>query len=146
MKRRDWKKGLASLKSYSIPRSFTPRGFGEGERAELHHFADASEEHEYGTVTYLRLVNKGGSIHNSFVMGKSRVRPLKGGIRVPKMELTAATLLITMNNLITKELEDCITIHSVTFWTDSMVVLRYIFNETRRFITFVANRVAVIRK
>ena len=146
VKWRDWKRGLASLTSYSIPRPFTPRGFGVGERAELHHFADASEEHGYGTVTYLRFVNKEGNIHNSFVMGKSRVRPLRSGISVPKMELTAATLLITMNKLITKELEGCIAIHSVTFWTDSMIVLRYIFNETRRFVTFVTHRVAVIRE
>ena len=65
---------------------------------------------------------------------------------MPKMELTAATLLIKMDKLITKELEGRIKIHSVTFWTDSMIVLRYIFNETRRFVTFVANRVAVIRE
>ena len=146
VKWRDWKKGLASLTSYSIPRSFTPRDFGEVERAELHHFADASEGHGYGTVTYLRFVNKEGGIHNSFVMGKSRVRPLRSGISVPKMELTAATLLIKMDKLITKELEGRIKIHSVTFWTDSMIVLRYIFSETRRFVTFVANRIAVIRE
>ena len=146
VKWRDWKKGLASLTSYSIPRSFTPRDFGEVERAELHHFADASEGHGYGTVTYLRFVNKEGGIYNSFVIGKSRVRPLRSGISVPKMELTAATLLIKMDKLITKELEGRIKIHSVTFWTDSMIVLRYIFNETRRFVTFVANRVAVIRE
>ena len=146
VKWRDWKKGLASLTSYSIPRSFTPRDFGDVERAELHHFADASEGHGYGTVTYLRFVNKEGGIHNSFVMGKSRVRPLRSGISVPKMELTAATLLIKMNKLITKELEGRIKIRSVTFWTDSMIVLRYIFNEARRFVTFVANRVAVIRE
>ena len=142
----DWKKGLASLTGYSIPRSFTPRDFGEVERAELHHFADASEGHGYGTVTYLRFVNKEGSIHNSFLMGKSRVRPLRSGISVPKMELTAATLLIKMDKLIMRELEGRINIHSVTFWTDSMIVLRYIFNETKRFVTFVANRVAVIRE
>lgn len=146
VKWRDWKRGLASLTSYSIPRSLTPRDFGEVERAELHHFADASEGHGYGTVSYLRFVNKDGSIHNSFVMGKSRVRPLRSGITVPKMELTAATLLIKINELITKELEGRIEVHSITFWTDSMIVLRYIFNETRRFVTFVANRVAVIRE
>ena len=134
VKWRDWKKGLASLTSYSIPRSFTPRDFGDVERAELHHFANASEGHGYGTVTYLPIVNKEGGIH------KSRVRPLR------KMELTAATLLIKMDKLITKELEGRINIHSVTFWTDSMIVLRYIFNEARRFVTFVANRVAVIRE
>ena len=60
------------------------------------------------------------------------------------MELTAATLLIKMDKFITKELEGRIKIHSTTFWTNSMIVLRYIFNETRRFVTFVANRVAVI--
>ena len=97
-------------------------------------------------MTYLRLVNKEGGIHNSFVMGKSRVRPLRSGISVPKMELTAATLLIKMDKLITKELGGRIKINSVTFWTDSMIVLGYIFKETRRFVTFVANRVAVIRE
>ena len=65
---------------------------------------------------------------------------------VPKMELTAATLLVKMNKLIMKELEGCINIHSVIFWTDSMIVLRYILNETRRYVTFAANRVAVIRE
>ncbi|XP_020610089.1 uncharacterized protein LOC110048657 [Orbicella faveolata] len=146
VKWRNWKSGLASLTGYSIPRSLTRGGFGEVERAELHHFADASEEHGYGTVSYLRFINREGNIHNSFVMGKSRVRPLRSGISVPKMELTATTLLIKMNKLITKELEGRIEIHSFTFWTDSMIVLRYIFNETRRFVSFVANRVAVIRE
>ena len=65
---------------------------------------------------------------------------------MPKMELTAATLLITMNKLITKELEGRIAIHSLTFWTCSMIVLRYIFTETWRFVTFVAYRVAIIRE
>ena len=51
LKWRDWKKGLASLTSYSIPRFFTPRDFGEVERAELRHLADASKGHGYGTVT-----------------------------------------------------------------------------------------------
>nr|XP_054591899.1 uncharacterized protein LOC129156312 [Nothobranchius furzeri] len=32
------------------------------------------------------------------------------------------------------------------FWTDSTTVLKYISNETRRFNTFVANRISVIRK
>ena len=61
------------------------------------------------------------------------------------LEWTAATLLIKMDKLITKELEGRIKIYSGT-WTDSMIVLRYIFNETRRFVTFVSNRVAVIRE
>lgn len=35
-------------------------------RAELHHFADASEGYGYGTVTYLRFVNKEGGNPQQF--------------------------------------------------------------------------------
>ena len=143
---REWKNGLASLNNFSIPRAFIPSDFGDVERVELHHFADASEGHGYGTVSYLRFVNKEGRIHVTFVMGKSRVRPLRSGISVPKLELTAATLLIKMNELIGRELNGRIEINSVTFWTDSVIVLRYILSESRRFVTFVANCVAVIRE
>ena len=34
----------------------------------------------------------------------------------------------------------------IIFWTDSMFVLKYIANTTKRFVTFVANRVAAIRQ
>ena len=38
---------------------------------------------------YLRLVNKSGQVHCSFVMGKARVTPRKN-VTVPHLELTAA--------------------------------------------------------
>ena len=93
--------------------SFTPRHFGEAERAELHHFADASEGHAHGTITYLCFVYKEGSIHNSFVIGKSEVRPKRSGISVPMTELTNATFLIMMGEQIKKELEGRIKMHMV---------------------------------
>ena len=80
------------------------------------------------------------------MLGKSRAKPIRSGVSVPKLELTAATLLIKMNEVIKRELEGRIEINSVTFWTDSLIVLRYIFNENRRFVTFIANRVALIRE
>lgn len=58
VKWRNWKSGLGSLTGYSIPRSLTPGGSGEIERTELHHFADTSEEHGYGTVSYPRFINR----------------------------------------------------------------------------------------
>lgn len=143
---KEWRDGLVRLEGFKIPRCYKPRGFGEIKQAELHHFADASQEHGYGTASYLRLVNDEGDIYCSFVMGKSRVNPLKGAVTVPKLELTAATLSTRMNMIIMKELEGRIKIDSITFWTDSMIVLKYIANETRRFTTFVANRVAAIRQ
>ena len=65
---------------------------------------------------------------------------------VPKLELTAATLATKINKVVVKDLEGRLKIDSVTYWTDSMIVLKYIANETRRFVTFVANRVAAIRQ
>jgi hypothetical protein len=143
---RTWKQGILNLKNFGIPRCFKPSDFGKVARVELHHFADASEEHGYGTVSYFRFVNEYGRIHCSFIYGKSRVKPRRSGMTVPKMELTAATVLISVNDLITRELKDRLQIDSVTFWTDSVIVLRYILNEMKQFVTFVSNRVVQIRK
>ena len=46
-----------------------------------------------------------------------------------------------MHKVVTKELKGRLKIDAVTYWTDSMIVLRYIANEVRRFVTFVANHV-----
>ena len=74
-------------------------------------FADASQEHGYGTASYLRIIDQGkihysfkdqGKIHYSFVMGKSHLRPLKNAVTVPRLELTAATLATLVIYAITK--------------------------------------------
>lgn len=64
-------------------------------------------------------------------------------VTIPRLELTAATVAVRVDNMIKKELD--MPIDKTIFWTDSMSVLKYINNESRRFQTFVANRVAVIR-
>jgi hypothetical protein len=75
--------------------------------------------------------------HSSLVMGKARVAPLKT-VTVPRLELTAATLAVKVDKQIREELD--IPIDRVIFWTDSTIVLRYIANTSKRFQTFVANR------
>ncbi|XP_073237647.1 uncharacterized protein [Porites lutea] len=84
-----------------------------------------------------------GRIFCSFLIGKSRLAPLKV-TTIPRLELTAATVSVRLNKILTKELQ--IPIDKVTFWTDSMTVLRYIANESKRFHTYVVNRVAFIRE
>ena len=49
-----------------------------------------------------------------------------------------------LNKVLKRELDLPLAEKSV-FWTDSTSVLRYIRNETKRFHTFVANRIAIIR-
>ena len=65
-------------------------------------FADASQEHGYGTASYLCIIYDQGKIHYSFVMGKSHLRPLKNAVTVPRLELTAATLATLVIYAITK--------------------------------------------
>ena len=62
---------------------------------------------------------------------------------VPRLELTAATVSVKVGAMLRRELdvEDL----KQTFWSDSQIVLGYITNEARRFRTFVANRVQLIR-
>lgn len=48
----------------------------------------------------------------------------------------ATTLATKINKVVMKEQEGRLMIVSVTYWTDSTIVLRYIANDVRRFVTF----------
>lgn len=71
-----WLEELSQLEQFHVTRCLKPPDFGEVITAQLHHFTDASEE-GYGVVTYLLLQNARSQLHSSFIMGKSRVAPLK---------------------------------------------------------------------
>ena len=122
-----------------IERCFKPDGF-EDVLAEVHHFCDASEV-GYASVAYLRLTATTGRIHCAFVMGKSRLAPVKV-VSIPRLELMAAVLAVSMDQFIKSELD--IRTKDSIIWTDSTSVLQYIRNESKRFKTFVTNRVAKI--
>jgi hypothetical protein len=143
---RRWESWLRSLYLLvcEIPRCFVPKCNFKAARCELHNFADASENHGYGTVSYLRFVDEFGNIHCSFLYGKSRVRPLRGGITVPKLELSAATVLVSISCMLIAELEHDLRIDEVFFWSDSMIVLSFLKATEKRQDKFVANRVARI--
>ena len=76
-------------------------------KSELHHFSDASFK-GYSQCNYLRLVNAKGKIHCSFVLGKSRVTPLKA-VTVPRSELTAAVVSVKVSEQLRRELDMTIT-------------------------------------
>ncbi|KAK2920518.1 hypothetical protein Q8A73_000003, partial [Channa argus] len=118
-----WDETCKQLTDFGIERCFKPKDFGQTVSAQLHHFADASEN-GYGTVKYY-----------AFVLGKARVAHLKP-MTIPRLELTAATLAVHIDKMLRKELELPL--------KDS--VLKYISNETSRFRMFVANRVSAIQQ
>jgi hypothetical protein len=124
-----WKSELKELEALSIPRCYKPTDFGPVVLSELHHFSDASFK-GYSQCSYLRMVDAHGKIHCSFVLGKSRVTPLKA-VTVPRLELTAAVVSVKVSEQLRRESDMLIT--REFFWTDSQVVLGYIGNEVRRF-------------
>ena len=87
--------------------------------------------------------NERGEVDCNIVLVKSRLTPLKK-VTLPRLELMAATLAITMDEMIRHELD--LQLRESVFWTNSTTVLHYINNEDKRFHTFVANRVAAIRE
>lgn len=138
-----WLQELHQLDDFKVNRFLKPLNFGEVASAQLHHFADASED-GYGTVTYLLLRNICRRVHSAFVMRKARVAPFKS-ITIPGMELTAAVVASRMDKLWRKELRMPLLESGVgVFWTDSTSALKYIKNEMSRFKTFVANWVSEI--
>lgn len=134
-----WLTELEQLCRFEMDRCMKPENFNV-KTAELHHFCDASES-GYGTASYVRFISNTNDVHVSFVLGKARVAPLKQ-LTIPRLELAAATLAVKIDRMLQKEL--CMELCTSTFWTDSTTVLKYIQNTTKRFRTYVANRVAAI--
>ena len=139
---RKWIEDVTHLSNFRVNRCLKPLDLGCTAAAQLHHFSDASE-YAYGTVSYLLLENTEGKKHCAFLMGKSRVAPLKL-ITIPRLELTAAVVAVKVDKMLQQELK--IPLQQSIFWTDSTTVLRYIDSETARFKTFVANRIVLIRE
>lgn len=101
---------------------------------QLHLFSDA-REYAYSAVAYLRINDHGGRVQCAFVLGKCHNAPLKRPT-IPRLELMASLMAVRISSLIMGELE--IPIDHVTFWTDSLTLLQYIRDETRRFHRFMA--------
>ena len=85
-----WRNGLPTLERFVLARCLKPLNFGTSVSRQIHSFSDASFI-GYGQVSYLRQVNDRQEIHCAFLMGKSRLTPLKA-ITIPRLELTAAVL------------------------------------------------------
>ena len=137
-----WRNELCLLESLKVPRSFKPAEFGRIVSAQLHCMSDASTC-GYGQCSYLRLKDGSRKVHVSFVMGKARVT-LKKIVSIPRLELAAATISVNIGDKLKYELEH----ENIKdyYWTDSKVVLGFISNESRRFHTYVANRVQLIHE
>ncbi|KAM4795653.1 uncharacterized protein WCC33_000721 [Rhinophrynus dorsalis] len=87
--------------------------------------------------------NSSNQTHTGFLFGKAKLAP-KPEHTIPRLELCGAVLSVEIADFILHELD--ILIEDTKFYTDSKVVLGYIYNQTKRFYVYVSNRVERIRK
>ena len=135
-----WRSSLEELNNVKIPRLYLSSSFSACEQKTVHVFCDASEK-AIAAVGYLQGTHSDGSRSLGFVLGKAKVAPLDGH-SIPRLELCSALLAVEIAEAISNHLE--LPLQDFRFYSDSKVVLGYIYNTSRRFHTYVANRVARI--
>ncbi|XP_020296867.1 uncharacterized protein LOC109861576 [Pseudomyrmex gracilis] len=104
-------------------------------QVEIHGFADASEL-AYGGCVYVRSTDKALTVSVRLLCAKSRVAPLKP-LTIPKSELSAAHVLVSLVSKITSSLD--VKIDSVHYWRNSVICLSWIRLEPHRLYVFVRN-------
>ena len=136
----DWVNDLSYLKYLSIPRFYRQIGVTCPWSVQLHVKVDASER-AFSACAYFRFAYSDGRITCRFVLGKSRVAPLKP-LTIPKLELQSAVLGVRLAQTILKEHR--YEVSETHYWSDSTTVLQWIRDTKGRHPTFIASRVAEI--
>ncbi|XP_042243339.1 uncharacterized protein LOC121880251 [Homarus americanus] len=137
-----WLEDLKSLRNFKVPRCYRHGGLGCAISLQLHYFCDASQV-AYAVATYLRTGDNEGNAGFSFFCGKARLAPLKQ-LTVPRLELCAAVLATRADQTVKRKIG--VPLEESVFWTDSMIVVKYIANLEKRFHTFIANRISAIHE
>lgn len=138
---RNWCDSLQDLSHISVPRSYTSSGLQNSSRVEVHVFCDASEL-AISAVAYLKVLYTEHA-ETGFLLGKSKLAPTHGHT-VPRLELCAAVLASEIATIVTDNLDH--KVDHTQFYSDSRIVLGYLYNTSRRFYTYVSNRVQKILK
>ncbi|XP_049870313.1 uncharacterized protein LOC126369792 [Pectinophora gossypiella] len=112
---------------------------------ELHCFADASMQ-AYAAVVYLRVYsNSKRKADTTFVMGKSRVAPIKDQkeLQIPRLELLGAVIGNRLIQYVAKFLR--LHIENRFLWVDSKIVLSW-FNSDKLLPPFIARRIKELKQ
>ncbi|ETN78563.1 hypothetical protein NECAME_10259 [Necator americanus] len=104
-------------------------------------YNDASRN-AYCAVAYLRIENS-QNVDTRLLMVRARLAPLHSTVTIPRLELSALTLGLTLMSHLTKELK--IATNRLYIWSDSKTALQWTKTPSSLPV-FVQNRVKAIRK
>ena len=135
----EWLEELKQIQMFKLRRCFILDD--ECIDIQVHIFTDASDL-AFGATAYLRVEKQNKEVDCLLIMSKSRLAPIKK-LTTPRLELQGAVLGVRLSHHVDAEID--LQVSSINYWTDSKTVLQYLNNETKRFKTFVANRVQEIR-
>ena len=132
-----WVSELPQLSNVALPRCLRR---ANPENIELHLFSDASNA-AFTSVAYLVCRYQDSSPSSCLIASKCRVSPVKA-TTILRLELRGAVLSSQLAQNILK----VITVHRVTFCTDSENVWYWVRNQSREFKQFGANRIGEIQR
>ena len=133
-----WVDEMENFETVSFQRNFFDKE--NPASIQLHTFCDASE-FALAAVCYLRIVYSDGSTSLKFIIGKTRVAPMKR-VTIPNLELQAAVYAAQLSLFVSEEID--LKVEKTYFWSDSTTVLYWLRTPEIRHKIFVANRLQKI--
>ena len=133
----NWYNDITVLNGIRIDRWL---GYSVSSECELYGFADASKV-GYAACVYLK-INDNGKICIRLIQAKSKVAPIKPLLTIPKLELSAALLLVKLTVKVLKALN--LNIVKINLFTDSTDVLFWLKDHPSKWPMFIANRCSKI--
>jgi ribonuclease HI len=135
-----WVDQINEIKGYAFKRTIMPGETPEKYHHQIHVFADASED-MYVAVAYMRGEGAGETTVR-FIQARSRIKPVKSTATIPRMELLAIALALTLLKRLAKAFD--IQNYDLVIWTDSRSCHDWMRKETRSLQVFIKNRVLKI--
>ena len=132
-----WLEEIKDMHLIKVPRHL---GFGKDTTFHIVCYVDASQE-AIAAVFYVRCETPDGTVTVRFLFGKVKVTPAKA-MSIARLELQACTMGATLSVDIRKYLGY---VNHVLFMTDSMDCLWWIYQPSKLFKPYVANRCGIIQ-
>ena len=130
---------LPDLARIRAPRCFKePARYGDEVTTTVHTFTDASDC-AYAAATYIRTQYPDNVVRVTLAMAKAKPAPLRKR-SIPMLELRGAVLGTKVAMQVCTALD--LSPQQCQYWTDSMNVLAWVKNHSRRFKVEVGNRIA----